>query len=207
MAKSVEEILAMVPATLLRGHRDDTKFAPKLSFEQRCEVMAFYLAGFKIPALAAAFGLHRRTVSSIVSRNARYYKDVIEEFDRRGADDFKRVYLTEEGAKKLAAVADSDEVKMNEPAYRGLKATADGPDKRKNTYQGVSTSSQGGKFEVAWKDKGEVDAVGELEESGWYYHDLEDPVAKGMWQVDSNDKPFVSSKAAYDKAMIEVRQH
>lgn len=202
MPKSVEEILALVPATLLRGHRDDTKFAPKLSFAERCEVMAFYLSGYKVPALAAAFGLHRRTVSSIVNRNARYYQDVTEEFDKRGRDDFVRTYLTEAGAMKLASVANSPEVKMNEPAYRGLKSTGDGPDKRKKSQEGTHTRDDGVRYEIAWKNEGEEDSEGAILVSGWFFRFLSDDFWTG--QGNEGTDPFNSSQLAKDFATMAV---
>lgn len=91
----------------LKRTGDGGKFAPKLTKAIKCEILALYHRELPIPLLAAAFGVHRRTVGQIVGELSAKYKDIRALRDGMGGKAFDTHYITEEGvAKCLAAKAD-----------------------------------------------------------------------------------------------------
>src|SRR5262252_4002411 len=99
MNKDVNAILAIIPAG---AYRQDRKFAAKLDFPQRCEILALYRRGVGRNILADAFGVDRRTVTHIHNPVSPHYKNVRAEYDRLGKEACEQAYVTEEGSLKVA---------------------------------------------------------------------------------------------------------
>lgn len=70
------------------------KFAPKLTFEQRCFALLLAIEGASWPNVAKFYGVHRRTVETIETGPA--YKNVRDSFNRLGLDKFKKEFWNEE---------------------------------------------------------------------------------------------------------------
>lgn len=159
MSKTVEEIMADLPEG---SFRSEGKFVPKLTFVERCEILAFYRKGVSRVMLAAAFGVDRRTITHIYTKTSPHYKNVREEEERLGRERFVQTYITESGAGKIAAV--QSQVKEERDPSLSVKAA--------NKHRGLNmVKTEFTNFEhrvmIEWFDG----AIGE----GWYYKDLDGP--------------------------------
>src|SRR5262245_4445022 len=67
-----KEIIAM----MMSRNRD--RFAAKLTFDQRCQVLALHRLGVTREDLAMMFGINRRTVTHIYNPQSEHYKSVRE---------------------------------------------------------------------------------------------------------------------------------
>lgn len=155
---SMEELLSKLPSA---AFADRGRFAPKLSFAQRCEILALYKQGVSRKVLADAFGVDRRTVTHIYNTASPHYKEVRAEFNRLGIDDFKATYLTEEGVKKVTTAVHA--ASLDPPA------SAEGRKMRKDAGVHV-INNENLRFDhrviIEWK---EDQPYGE----GWYYQDMD----------------------------------
>ena len=160
MTKTVEEILDMIPAG---AFRQDGKFQSKLTFAERCEVLALYRSGVSRAALYEAFGVDRRTITHIYTRHSPHYKNVRDEEERLGRQEFCKQYITEEGAKKVAAIRQHEPDDPNVPN----KAAA----KHRGTHL-VKTDATEFEHRIVIDWRSDMDEeIG----AGWYFRDLDGP--------------------------------
>jgi hypothetical protein len=165
--KTFEQIMATIPAS---AFADRGRFAPKLDFAQRCEILALYKQGVGRKILADAFGIDRRTVTHIYNPASPHYKEVRAEFNRLGEEDFRNTYVTEGGAARVASAISIGE---DEPS-----SNAEG--RRYRKHAGVNmVKTEYTKFEhrimIDWREH----QTG-TEQPGWYYQDL-DGDNPSMW--------------------------
>jgi hypothetical protein len=78
------------------------KWAPKLTFEERCGYYFAYTTGISKEAIAAVSGLNRGTVTRLVNRRYRAYAGVHQKYDELGADAFREAYYSPALAAALA---------------------------------------------------------------------------------------------------------
>ncbi len=157
MTRSYEELKAAIPEHLLI---ESGKFVSKLTFHQRCEILALYRAGVSRANLAEAYGIDRRTITHIRNHNSPHYKSVRAEILRLGPQEFDRTYLTEEALARVSAIKPENRAPIS--------------GKLANKYRGIHlVKNEFCQFEhrinIEWKD--------ELEdfEPGWYYQDFDCP--------------------------------
>jgi len=169
--RSFEELIAAIPATMYvqRG-----RFAPKLDFEARCEVLALYRQGVARSIIAEAYGIDRRTVTHIQNPNSPHYKGIREEAAKLGADEFQRHYITEQSLSRIA---------------RARKVSKDMPNKLANKRAGLhvvrnENCSYDHRVFIDWVDDGVLGP-------GWYYQDLE----SGEEWLHNDESSIVSSQA------------
>ena len=157
MSKTVDEIMSDLPEGAFRS---EGKFVPKLTFAERCEVLAFYRKGVSRIMLATAFGVDRRTVTHIYTKTSPHYKNVREEEERLGRERFVQTYITESGAQKIAAV--QSQIKEERDPLLSVKAA--------NKHRGLNLvktdfTEHEHRIIIEWWDG----VLGE----GWYFKDLD----------------------------------
>ncbi len=145
------------PLSLIPAHAfvqsNKTKFEAKMTFEERCAVLAAQKAGIQRRVLAAAFAIDRRTVTHICNAASPHYKDVRRKLAELGPDEFRREYLTETVARRIADAASLPEAEMpSSPVSNNHRAAK---------MSGVHTIN-GVKVNISWET---VNGT-----SGWYYY-------------------------------------
>jgi len=156
--KSVDDIINMVPTDTFRQNE---KFKAKLTFAERCEILAFYRMGLSRIALANAYGIDRRTVTHMYTKTSRHYQDIRNEEEKLGREEFCKEYITEAGAMRIAT-ANGGEKEYEDPnaskkaasKFAGLNMV-----KTENT-------SYEHRIIIEWQNEGHCGA-------GWYYRDLD----------------------------------
>lgn len=205
-----EHPLNQLPTNLFR---DRSQFAPKLNKELRCGVLAAYKSGISVNALAAAFGVNRRTITHIVSPESRTYRDVREEYTRQGHHEFVHRYMTEQVVSMLSAAAKSPEASQRSTDYDASAHTrARVPSKRANGSAGIQYVTRPEwafphRIDIQWLDANSAnshttpDGMPIEHPEGWYARDLdsEDP---DFWYGDPEQSSHMSSSSAlaYAKA-------
>jgi hypothetical protein len=167
------------------------KFAHKLDFDQRCEILALYRTGVPRTALAEAYGLDRRTVTHIYNPRSSHYKDVKAEEVKLGKEAFQRQYITENGLSKLKKVM---ETFIPVSDFRPIRNAT----KFKGVHN-VSNENTSGphRIIVAWREAG-LDNVG----AGWYYQDRDGQVPE-QW-LHNGEESRMTSKSCYEAAKEQV---
>ena len=170
-----EEIMSKIPvgAFVNRG-----KFAAKLSFAQRCEILAFYHNGVSRQHLADAFGIDRRTVTHIQNAQSKHYRDVRAEYKKLGHDAFLRQYVTEAGALKIAKVVEGKNLIEGVPRKAANKCR--GAHNIKTEFMEHSH-----RIMIEWQDAGTIGP-------GWYYQDLDGPTPD-QWFHNGADSTMTSN--------------
>jgi hypothetical protein len=79
------------------------KWAPKLTFEERCGYYFAFLIGVDKSIIARASGLNRGTVTRLVNRHYRAYDEVHLKYDELGLDTFRERYWTQSIRDRVAA--------------------------------------------------------------------------------------------------------
>lgn len=186
-----DEVRALLP--LLSNDR--TKFAPKLIFEERCEILAMHRVGISRDLLAKAYGINRRTVTHICKSTSSHYRDVRREEAELGRTIFQMKYLSQDVLDKVLA-------------QRQLReTTAQVNNKSANKKMGPHTV-QGEMCEyphrivIAWKNRGDPSNMegDTIPISGWYYNDLDGDFPNTWCYVD--EESLKSSDACY-RAMLK----
>lgn len=158
MSKTVDEIMAMIPAT---AYVQQGKFATKLTFDQRCEILAFHRMNVSRALLSEVYGVDRRTITHIYTKKSPHYKKIRDEEARLGTEEFCKEYITEEVALKIAALQTSE----------GNKADPNKPNKHSNKVAGVNMvkneyCANEHRVMIEWRED-------QLYGVGWYYQDLD----------------------------------
>ena len=195
MTRSVDEMLASLPAHCFRGNGD---FEPKLTFAERCGVLALYQTGVSVEQLAAAFKFNRRTVRHITSHDSKKYRSVRNEVLRLGEFDFRKQYITETLVHKVHDAAGKAEIKQTMAEYdasAGNRTSA--PNPRASTAAGISMYQGSYDFvhriEVKWHEANTCN--GAEHPAGWYACDLDDGDGT-FWEGDPEvHSHFTSAKA------------
>lgn len=115
--------LSLIPQSSFVKHNDG-KFAPKLSEDERCAVLALVKSGIRRDVVAEAFSLDKRTVGHIANDASGRYKTVRAKYKNEGHDEFIAKYLTEDVARRVAAV-DLPAAEKPVPAPNGVSRRAD----------------------------------------------------------------------------------
>lgn len=201
MDEKVKEILDSLDPSALRV--DAGRFASKLTFNERCSVLAAFLYGVNRRVLSLAFGINRRTVTHIYNPNSPHYKATRQELERLGKDRFIERYLTEDVVKKIAEVKASRKMQvlidLSDSEISQVDQGVLTPTKRRSSKAGFNNvkpewCSYSHRVHIAW-------VVGHFGE-GWYYQDLDGPFPD-QW-MHSGKESIVSSTAALKGAEENV---
>lgn len=165
MSRSHEDIVASIPDA---AFANKGVFAPKLTFQERCEVLALYRRGIARSIIAEAYNIDRRTVTHIQNPKSPHYKAVRKELARLGHEEFGKQYITESAASRisktaLAEVRSRKEVKLDQ-------------NKKAAGHKGVNlvmneNCSIEHRIMIDW-----IEGDDAVHGPGWYYQDLDGPV-------------------------------
>lgn len=189
--------------------KNDTRFQPKLRFEERCQCLALSLAGVAVNVIAAAYGLDRRTVGHIINPQSPHYKNVRREVEKYGRDHFITTYLTPEVTARVNSQETKDRAAATYREYAKYREkNANHPNRRANGSQGTHpTWHYGDKathmLEVKWLEPTDEGAVNG---QGWYVRDMDDP-REEMRAWCGYEHTLMTSAAALKYGVQELCQH
>lgn len=185
----------------LRQDPYDGRFAPKLSFADRCSILAAVTAGVPRQVVAVAFGVNRRTITHIANRYSPSYKSVRDEYDRLGEQEFGAVYLTAAVREKLAIARKHSDVNKSGERLRADQAAklsaqkqASGPNEKADKRKGSHTIKCAAtetvhEFNIDWL------AHPSNGVEGWYF---QQPEIDDFWSANpATGEPFLTSQDAY----------
>ena len=182
---------------------DAGKFEAKLTFAERCAVLACHVNGVSRPTLALAFGINRRTVTHIYNAKSPHYRSVRQEYERLGKADFTKQYFTEDIQKRLTDVANHFK---NRDLLRASDETASEygedlikPAKMRAKHRGFHVIHP---EQCKVTHRIEIDWVNSYHGEGWYFRDLDGPNPE-EW-MNNGPESIMTSTTAYKGAMLEV---
>lgn len=150
--------LAVLTISTIRNNSG--KFASKLSFVQRCEILALSRKGCTREMLAKMYKIDRRTVTHIYNSQSAHYKNVREEELRLGRENFVKLYITDSVWNAALAYLGNTEDKGNNKAARNKMGIH-------NLRNAMCDYDH--RVVIQW-----VEADGDkISVSGWYYKDLD----------------------------------
>ena len=160
------------------------KFAPKLSFAQRCAILYLSTQGADSYKLAETFGIDPRTVGRMVNPDSPRYKDVRDEFSRLGPEEFKAKYYTE-------AIHDKMQNFSKAFSEAVAKKSRERADKAARTQEGWhrihrAFDNKEVRIEIRWQEE---------PGPGWYYRDIDSNWPE-MWMLPDNEQPSTTSAEA-----------
>lgn len=200
---SYEDYLkSTIDPSLLRG---SGKFEAKLSFHERCQVLALDKFGVHRYVIAEVMGISRPTVGYITRPNSPHYKPVRQRFEEVGRDAFLREYLDKdlmervEKAKKLSLVKATDaqigEIRKAKSAeLEQSKSEMKGPDENANQFAGQKyfyseATQKTDLFTVVWLTADEInEAV--------VTHDMDGTFGDGWYILDKSGRPYPDDRKA-----------
>jgi hypothetical protein len=147
-----DERLALVSLVFIRSN----KFAPKLDFIKRCEILALYRKGLTRDSLATMYNVDRRTVTHIYNSKSAHYKNIREEEIGLGRERFQETYLTPEILNKALA-------------FMEIKKDMPGNNKFANAKSGLNIV----RGKMCEFDHRVIIQWREDDIPGWYYKDLD----------------------------------
>lgn len=204
----IEKMRAQLKPEHLKGAG---AFEPKLTFRQRCEILALDVVGAKRTQSAAVYKIARPTVAYICNPASRYYRNVRQELADLGKDRFVETYLTAEVMETYNAYERHVRAILNDEddkAERRTEANAAGPNKTARGKAGrFSVWDEHSKFtehiDVEWLEVGTL--METFSEPGWYLLISEATmkargwgVAQTIWPgvINGEVPPFATSQAA-----------
>lgn len=172
------------------------RFSAKLTFTQRCEILAMSHSGITRELLAKAYNIDRRTVTNIYNPNSVYYKNVREEELRMGRAEFQKTYLTQAALDRVMAFRQTQETEQH-TSNNKFASKKKGP----HTVRGADCEYPH-QVVIAWKDRGDpANEQGDpIEVSGWYYNDM-DGDFPNFWSC-GDEESLRTSDACY-RAMLK----
>ena len=165
-----------------------TKFAAKLTFEQRCEILALHRMGVRRDVLAKIYGVDRRTITHIHNPMSPHYKNVRAQETGMGREAFHDFYVTEELFNAVQARS-QPEGKSNQ--YANKKAGL-------HMVQGPMCNYTH-RVKIAWIEAGKIDGY----EAGWYYCDL-DGDFPDKWFTAGGPDSLKNSQACYAAMLTDI---
>lgn len=85
-------------------NKDWSKFAPKMTPQQRCEAFALIKAGFSHGTVSVMYGVARATLTHMARPGSKFYKAVRDEYDTTGHIAFLQRYLTQPMIERASAI-------------------------------------------------------------------------------------------------------
>lgn len=187
---TIEEI---IPSNAVKSPRSD-EFVAKLNPEERCQVLACADYGIKREIIAQAYGINRRTIGHIVNTASQRYRATRKERDQLGKDDFRAKYLTEEVAKRIAAVTPK-------PTAENAPADHSKPSVRANGKAGINVVKS--EF-LKTPHRIEVQFFETKDPPGWWYRDI-DGAEPDEWFNNGEDS-LRSSQACLKMAELNLTE-
>ena len=186
-----EEAMSLLEAAIAASREANGKFESKLTFGQRCEILALYRKGCTREALAKLYGVDRRTITHIHNVKSPRYKNVREEELRLGRENFLTKYLIPEMMKKAAEIVKPAEV----PTHNKLANRMAGLHMLQNDM-----CSYTHRVDIKWVTPEEHPNV---KIAGWYYRDL-DSEWPDDWFTTQDPEALKTSQACYKAAQLDI---
>jgi hypothetical protein len=183
---SREERIALLSSL----YSQKNKFAAKLTFEQRCEILALHRIGITREAVASMYNIDRRTVTHICNPLSKHYKKVREMETGLGTDRFRETYLNDETINK--ALAFRQEAEKSVEVNNKFAKTKAGV----HVVKGKNCQLEH-RVIVAWKDKDD-----DIEVPGWYYKDLDSDFPDNWFCT--GDDSLKTSHACYVAMLSDI---
>jgi hypothetical protein len=169
---------------------DKNKFAPKMTRDQRCQVLALFRMGIKPEVLGKMYKVDRRTITHIYTEMSPHYKAIRAEEAAIGRAAFNGKYLTYDIINTaLSFNHDISKTAVINNKYAKGKAGIHSVNGKHCTYTH--------RVIVAWH---EPNPELNIEIEGWYYKDLDGDFPDGWFSV--GDESMRTSMACYI-AMLE----
>lgn len=185
--------LSLIPKEAFVASRTG-KFEAKLTFEQRCTVLALVVGRVSRPVIARAFGVDRRTVTHICNEASAHYRNVRAKLKELGPDEFKKQYISEADALAIAA-AMTDVQAQSEPTTV--------PSSRRTSAAGMHTVKPD---QCAYSHRLEIQFFKGRDDTtdfeGWLYRDL-DSKEPDMW-FNNGPESMTSSTACLEAAKANL---
>lgn len=167
------------------------KFSPKLNDEERCAILALVKSGVRRERVATAYGLDRRTVGHIANPQSPRYKEIRNKYKAMGHEGFVKEFLTEEVARKIAALPEDE---------KHPTPVTGAPSARANRLAGIhkvkpEQCEYEHRIEIKYCKAGD-----ETEFEGWHFRDLDSKTNPEKW-FHNGDESLRSSHACYDAAV------
>lgn len=180
-----------IPNTLLRGHRDG-KFKPKLTEVERYQALACVIKGIKYDAVAATFGVDRRTVNHMANRYSKHYKDVRRKLEELGEQEFLDTYFDEKVLDRLKTATMLAKPEPEPTAERRPNARASGK-------KGIHIVHP---EQCRYNHRLEIGYRADADPVGWWYRDLDGP-DPDTWLNCGPDTMFTSQQC-FAAAQLEI---
>lgn len=187
--ENVEEIL---PTVAFRANGASNK----LSFRERCSILAAYRRGIRMEVLAAAFGINRGTVGYIVRESSIHYRDVRKRAKEIGEKEFDAEYFDYHVVERIKKAATDPIVnktvrEASKEAKQRIEKKVDtgAPNKRSNSHAGYHKDHG---ITIEWLDSDYAKC-----ETWVIFEDGQDDHVC----FDDADNLFATSKAAYNYAL------
>lgn len=187
--KTQEEGIALL--SFIGISNNTSKYAPKLSFTQRCEILALHRNGVSRETIAKIYKVDRRTITHIYNSQSVHYRNVREEELRLGRNNFVTKYLT-------------TDVQNAAFAFMGDKTDKLINNKAANRKAGIHTMrnefcNYDHRVIIKWMEE---DPEKGIKVAGWYYQDME-----GEWPNDwfnCGPDSLKTSQSCYTHAMEDI---
>lgn len=128
---------SLIPKELLT--LGESRFAAKLTVNERCQVLALRIAGMSIGAVAVTFGVNRRTVTHICNDDSPRYHAIRKIRDTMGNDAFVTKFVTEDLVDRVKEAATKPEANESYAEHDALNPERKGvPNKRATKCSGIS---------------------------------------------------------------------
>jgi hypothetical protein len=182
---SREELLEFLKAK----NAEISKFAPKLTFDQRCEILALRHAGVRREVLANMYGVDRRTITHIYNPFSPHYKNVRELEIGMGKEQFRDKFADTELLNKALA---NSVVEGGNNRYANKRAGV-------NIMRGPMCNYDH-RVIIEWRTPENTRGI---TEEGWCYRDM-DSDSPDDWFVAAGSDSMKNSQACYAAALGEL---
>lgn len=184
---TTDENLAVISLQFINRN----KFAPKMTRQERCEVLALYHAGFGRDVLARLYKVDRRTIAHVYTPTSPHYKAIRDERMGIGTDKFRETYLTHD-------------VVTRAKQFLFEAITPEANNKYANKKQGVHVvrppqCTYDHRIIIQWV---EADPP-KIQVSGWYYKDLDSDFPDDWFTAGGVDS-LKNSLACYSAAIEDI---
>jgi hypothetical protein len=161
------------------------KFGNKLTFEQRCEILALYRAGIQRELLAKIYGIDPRTVTHIYNAQSPHYKNVRQEEHNLGLVGFQKKYLNQSAQEKALMLQQMKQ--HDKPVNNKYSNTKAGLHIVRGAY-----CTYDHRVIIEWQNE------------GWYYRDLDGDMPEQWFLAGGDEASCRTSQACFAAMLKEI---
>lgn len=176
-----------LPSSVIRG-TSNTRFAPKLTDDDRRAILALDKAKVSRHVIAAVYNVDRRTVGHVCNPHSPHYRGVRNDYKNMGHDEFLVKYLTADVVAKVKEY--KPDLPAPSPSVKGSSAR----------YKAKAGLHKVQPEQCSYEHHIEIAFQPTMDPPGWYYRDLDHPE---QWLHNGPDS-LVSSQAALHFAVSNL---